>query len=960
MDQSVWRIRDAVASNLDRVDGCGDTTNDADDSGEIDEDKKGDNSAVVSLSNVMEEWMPDDVDIANFRMLGDVAYYGSDENKSRGDKLNIHHVHKAFDAAAYCIVRAYVKTAGEVKNEVLVSNGDETPYVPPLIQVMQSIESSRLQSLDAAAGKSVPSFLKKNNTIPWFHVPIVEQMKLSDGISTNPKQPTKQVKSVKRPSMDKTIVEKTGDLDKMNVEDVVRRAEKKAKRELAEGQADTEPAPKKTKTSPKTSSPKPSPPKVKSETSKAKQSSSNNGKISNNTNGKTTQQANVTRAVLCAAAAIVFQKCTPDYSEDSSQNSTDSDGKINNDWIITPSYMPTQIIELEAAKRVASKKKRDLDVTLDSAMEYATSLGKKIIDKCLGVTRRNAERMAFRLDVAQSRWSSNMRTGGYRVKYAQSLPMVIPNPFMEIIDGTDCESMDTEEEIGFNKGPVTRGEDLEWSRGCLPRLLEVLGTGMGHAIVHDIQWEDRAFRIADLLERMSKKNAGSDQALSNYGPHLIVTTGQDIRSFAEVFGQIGYDLQVVQSDCDGNPTQQKTTLRALSYHGTRDKRRHLRKHLRSLSPSPDSPFCFLGGREDSPYHVVLTTYSEFAEDYSHFCQIPFQAVVVDDGMSWLGYAHADPNSKLGKVWDTALWSRSDQGAGMAGVSNGSASWDFSKDDGGVDKDRIPKGSKSTLIRRDSSSGGHVEKANRGKLLVGLTARYRILLASNMHTKCNGQLYKAPVISLMTFLAPHFIDAVRDEWDKSKMMQCDRSIKYLRKLIARSVIVYSGSSRVSSSQDLFRMSVKSLNGEFSSSLNTATLSSSPDAKKQTSLQRKDALTWFRVGSSILNELSDSALDSILATVKQYNSLGFICEELVPASTLTASGANGAVTGPAAYRTAVRCGRQFSNEQSLRQHITSFHAPAGTWLCKICGTDCVTSQAKSHHEKTCKNFLGVKFS
>jgi hypothetical protein len=81
------------------------------------------------------------------------------------------------------------------------------------------------------------------------------------------------------------------------------------------------------------------------------------------------------------------------------------------------------------------------------------------------------------------------------------------------------------------------------------------------------------------------------------------------------------------------------------------------------------------------------------------------------------------------------------------------------------------------------------------------------------------------------------------------------------------------------------------------------------------------------------------------------VGFVCEEIVTASSLTTSGANGAVTGPAAYRTAVRCGRPFSNEQSLRQHIVAFHAPAGTWLCRSCGIDCVTSQARAHHERSC---------
>ena len=47
-------------------------------------------------------------------------------------------------------------------------------------------------------------------------------------------------------------------------------------------------------------------------------------------------------------------------------------------------------------------------------------------------------------------------------------------------------------------------------------------------------------------------------------------------------------------------------------------------------------------------------------------KIPWQVVVLDDGMSWLGTAHNDPNGKIGRAWD-ALWSKSDGWAGLAGL-----------------------------------------------------------------------------------------------------------------------------------------------------------------------------------------------------------------------------------------------------------------------------------------------------
>ena len=54
---------------------------------------------------------------------------------------------------------------------------------------------------------------------------------------------------------------------------------------------------------------------------------------------------------------------------------------------------------------------------------------------------------------------------------------------------------------------------------------------------------------------------------------------------------------------------------------------------------------------------------------------------------------------------------------------------------------------------------------------------------------------------------------------------------------------------------------------------------------------------------------------------------------------------------AFRYGVRCGRHFGSEQGLRQHTAAQHAPPGTWLCRTCGSDCITSQARTHHERSC---------
>jgi hypothetical protein len=59
---------------------------------------------------------------------------------------------------------------------------------------------------------------------------------------------------------------------------------------------------------------------------------------------------------------------------------------------------------------------------------------------------------------------------------------------------------------------------------------------------------------------------------------------------------------------------------------------------------------------------------------------------------------------------------------------------------------------------------------------------------------------------------------------------------------------------------------------------------------------------------------------------------------------------------AFRCGVRCGRHFGSEPGLRQHVSALHAPPGTWLCRTCGVDCITSQARTHHERSCGQPIG----
>eukprot|EP00804_Cyclotella_cryptica_P013430 CCRYP_005179-RA/>CCRYP_005179-RA protein AED:0.02 eAED:0.02 QI:33/1/1/1/1/0.75/4/1587/1203 len=991
IDQDIveaWRIRDVVADIL-RKNGVPSDWNEE----EVDDGNKG-GGGLVPISSILEPLLPSEKDVTQFLWnKADDDWESDDEEDSDGDSyemeneregtLNIDHVHKAFSAAAYSILRGYKRSTeknhdGQLKKDVVSSEktkATQNLYEPPLARAMESIRTSRIQSLNEASGKSVAPFLKKNNTIPWFHVPIVTTSSAANtSLSTAAKVSNKQSADGK------------GNHEDVKVEKIVEECRHATAKPLPLKRR----APESNETCNAEKRPKLDEDHTKSNTGKhtapSKIKQELDSDITNAPNQKSStkspptapirmdSRANVSRAILCAAAAVVFQGLTPDYDQ---PDDSDNNDKMK-EWQIDPTEMPRHVIETESAKRVASKKKKDLDITVDDAMQQARSIGERALDRALGAARRNDRRREFRLDVMRGRMersfaSFQREVEGKKVLVApgHSLPLVIPNPFAMRADeesrngGTDSEGMDTDEEghsYCLTEGPARKeGDDEEWTKKCLPRLLAVLRTGSGHAIFHDVQWDDRFYHTWELLRNMatlpSSSNRDRPPVLPNYGPHLIITSsGPDFESFAAVFAQLGHGLRVVRKDDEGNDTKaEDVILRVLPYHGSKDRRRRLRKHFGSLSPSPDSPFCFLGGHADSPYHIILTTFSAFAEDYVHFCQIPFQAVILDDGMSWLGCAHSDPNSKLGKVWDTGLWSGSDHGAGMAGVSSGwSTSWDFSKDDGGIRTDNLS--AKPSPNKKDIAANSQGEKPL-GKQLIGLTARYRILLASSMHATCNGHTYTAPIHSLLSFLAPHFVDIVRDDWDRSKLSQCERSKSYLRKLIARSVVVYGYSSNSPSENDMFSVALQSLNGEISSSSSSLSEiglcleSKEIEGIKKNSLQRKDAMAWFRPDSAMLKELNESSLDSILATVKSINALGFVCEEIVTASSLTTSGANGAVTGPAAYRTAVRCGRPFSNEQSLRQHIVAFHAPAGTWLCRSCGIDCVTSQARAHHERSC---------
>ena len=978
--------------------------------------------------------------------------------------LCVEYVTKAFDAASFAILRGDERSNSNkllveqkvegVNNSISVSNNNRnqstedtdqqpaesnnTTYDAPIIMAMESIRTSRITTLSSAytgsskgsfgsdigaTAKPVPAFLKKNATIPWFHLPCAggtfgsgsragtpansrpsTPASAGGGVgskaanektvsSDKKKQQSSSAKAKKRSADVPTSNEGDNNTKRVKVEvdenDTIMSSHKKTKKKSTSissvaTSSMTTPAAKKRAPIPdgtvSSSLPKPTTPSS-SSFSSSKSPKKRKIKRTKPSSIITEEQhdtiiannPNLSRAILSAATGSVFQDLN-DGNGNAASVAEDVDiAKIVNEVAAEPS----------TNKLSPSKTKDGINNNnnMDIVISRATRLGSQALGKSRGAAIRSDQRREFRIDNALSKLNNSSdgvggdnddddgingrRNDGSMISSAHALPLVVPNPFIVSPGSTDAEDSST----GSAAITVTKdtpvaikkldNNDTEWTDTCLPRLLDVMSKGAGHAVVHDMQWTERSVRVANLLQNLARQQPASSssttprEAYSNYGPHLIVTSsGDDFDKFASVFGQLGSGVHSSIFKKDDGEEVDDVILRALPYQGSKKQRRQLRKHFGSLMPSSGSHFAFLAGLRDSPFHVIITTYSVLMEDYAHFCQIPFQVVVLDDGMSWLGCSQADPSGKLGEVWNTGLWNNTDFGAGRAG--QGSKSWNFSKDV--VEAEKKPKSSSSS----SSSSSSAITEGSRsssGKPLIGLTARHRILLASNMHTHYRDSTFKAPVLGLLSFLAPQFADTIKSDWEKSRIFSCKMSMTYIRSMLARLIVIYGRSFIGDDPNDLMALSLKALDGKLPlRSMNPTTSQEDEGLDELVKSQkivvtRKFAVAWFRPFSAIRKETSLMSLDPILSAVKKANAKGFVCEEIATTSSLTPAGAGGSIVGISAYRPAARCGRCFNSELGLKLHIASMHAPPGKWLCRSCGEDCGTNVARAAHEKVC---------
>ena len=490
------------------------------------------------------------------------------------------------------------------------------------------------------------------------------------------------------------------------------------------------------------------------------------------------------------------------------------------------------------------------------------------------------------------------RRSTQRLAYQQSLTprskfRKVQNPFAyqaTMEDNDDLMDMDL---VPYN--PNCKAVTPLWSETCLPRFTKVLQKGTGHAVFCDLQWGDRHGRLANLLQSMAV-----DQGC--FGPHLIVTTHPHVERYCQEFESIRTSIRRQEST---------SQLRVLQYEGSTSHRRKLRaKHFGASAEL---------GLAESSFHVLVTSYQSLMADYLDFAQQPFNVVILDEGFSWLGAAQADPNSQLAQIWDQAMFATCDAHIGLATGQD----WKF--------------GSSESQSAKDA--------------FIGLTCRHRILTTPSLNLSHKQRSMTLP--GLMTCILPHFADVINEEWDRSRITHDNPSLDHLKTLLTRSIIVHAPDSPQATA--LQKLALVSMDGSLVAE--EETVPPIPQficdedfvTEGKISQSRRTALSWF--SPWMRYELGMASFQKIIDYMKDSSRHGHVCQEILPASVTTSSGASGALIGSLAYRLGVRCCRSFGSEQGLRQHIAALHAPPGTWLCRTCGSDCGTSQARTHHERTC---------
>lgn len=652
------------------------------------------------------------------------------------------------------------------------------------------------------------------------------------------------------------------------------------------------------------------------------------------------------RAILCTAANVAFDSLTPalpewevidvaDVPQNPATNKSTTSTKSEGEHSTTS----------ESGKIEDDHRNKSATVpNMGPVIIEAQTLGKRIENVATNAVRRSKRRFRFRKDNIRF-GNKNSTSSGHSIGTEGF--RILENPFAwkdsddeDMVDSRESNPMEVDENATIVTADSLSGMDTSeisetWGKVCIPRLLSILQTGVGNAILHDVMWSTRYCRIANLLHEISLMTEDSGNSIDkmdsnpdrNYGPHLIVTVEPDVEKFTKEFKAPNSHLRLMS-------TVDESSLRALAYKGTKNERRKLRKQ-----------FPHATGLQDASFHVIVVSYADFLTDYIHFCQTPFEVVILDDGVSWMAAAHNDPNSPIATVWEDALFSKNDHQMGLAGTVL--KDWDYSADI--IDDETLKD------------------------VWIGLTARHRLVTSSKLRVENpRSPADLLPVPGLLSFALPHFSDAVKEEWDRSRISNDASSMSHFRRLLTRSVVVHDPSSSdivvkseegeapPTKSNSIYDLAMSALKGEMPESIRSKNFPVVPkeisddsfisDGKVASS--RRSALQWLGSleDSWLRYELGSVSFQHILVAMKTSLNYGHICEEITTASSV-ASGATGQIIGNLAFKLGVRSGKSFSSEQGLRQHLSTHHAPPGTWLCRTCKVDCITSQARTHHERSC---------
>lgn len=629
-------------------------------------------------------------------------------------------------------------------------------------------------------------------------------------------------------------------------------------------------------------------------------------------------RATVARAILCAAGCLSFCRLTSKYEIsldplEIPQNTRTGTGSSVNKVNMGAVMMKAQVL----VKRAVSQTLRDLNRG-KNRFEFAmhSTRQKEVPDISLAIPNPFAwddyGGGNFMDDYSPSTWG----VGKIEEKKTEDHYPVSND---ELVIASHFSKR-----IGRDDASIACALSDHWRTSCLPRLLNIVTkSGTGHAIMVDKVWtKERMVRVYDFFHAL----ASSEE--KNYGLHLVVCNEDVFTLWESAFSKLGFGLQHKQGE--------EVVLRTLSYKG--NNRMAVFRHLYHLS-AYNTPH--------APVHIVIMTYPTLIEDFSILCQISWQCVVLDDGYGWLGSASGDPNGHIGKAWD-ALWNK-----------------------------------------RDFVSTVQDHKFPPSPINEGLTARHRFLTCKSLTANYRGVLYPS-VSGLISFLCPQFDVVTREEWDRSRINNDTASIKYFRSLLARFVAIHlspeqqrvydtlQSTNLMLAQQDIEGVPFFPNNAKKKSAdIPPPELSEKFLTSGKIMQSRRFAISWL--SHCMRYEFAKLSFQPMLRNKSQERG-AYVCEEIVMySSSVHASASNspgersitsisggcsvagllGATSGMEVLKLAVKCGRTFTSEQGLRQHMAALHAPPGTWLCRNCGSDCGTSQARTHHERYCSNLAGTGF-